>query len=95
MQVVLCVIAGFSLVRAWLEVTGARFTVRTGFRLWKRLRNAQPHIRSALAQRGPPPQCQCSEPLAQMVAHLRGLTEGDDSEQFAAFQDEFQVGLFR
>jgi hypothetical protein len=95
MQVVLRVLAGFSLVRAWLEVVGGRFTVRTGFRLWRRVREAQAHIRTALTRRAPPPECRDNEPLAMMVAHLRRLVESDDSELFAAFQEEFQVGLFR
>jgi hypothetical protein len=95
MQVVLLVLAGSSLARAWLEVIGDRLSLRTGFRLWKHIGQAQVHVRSFLMRRGPPPDCHDAEPLAQMVAHLREQVAGEHCEQFAAFQEAFQVGLLR
>lgn len=64
------VLSGASRKAAW-ERLGDGLSVQSGYRLWRRLSQAQPHIRTALLGLCPPPACAEREPLAQLMAHLR------------------------
>ena len=87
------VLANIPIVHAWKRAALGRFSMRTGYRWWSRIRRAQVYIRSALMQRGPAPECNDSRSIAQMMAHLGEQVPARDYEQFAAFQERFQIGL--
>lgn len=91
---VLAALAGLSIASAWLQAVSRRFSPSTGFRLWRRIINAQVHLRSQLSRRGPPPVSQCRRPLAQLIEHMKMWVSDADTALFAGFQLEFQSGVF-
>lgn len=86
------VVAGLCRKAAW-EQSGASLTLRSGYRLWARLVNAQSRVRTKLCAMMPPPACTDERPVAQMLAHLRQAL-GPSECVFAAFQLAFQCGVF-
>ncbi len=62
---------GLSRRASWLKVSGGKFSIQSGYRLWSRLLKAQVHIRTMLNRERPPPDCEASDPLMQMLGHLR------------------------
>ncbi|MHC4717265.1 MAG: hypothetical protein ACYS5V_09865 [Planctomycetota bacterium] len=90
-QYLWAVFGGLSRKAAWAHV-GAAFSLESGYRLWQRLSQAQTHIRARLCRHGPPPACSATHPLAQLVAHLRGVFPAADCP-FAHFQSHFQTPL--
>jgi hypothetical protein len=64
------VVAGACRKAAW-ESLAAGLSLRSGYRLWARLTEAQSRIRTMLCSLGPPPVTGDPRPLAQVLAHLR------------------------
>lgn len=62
---------GPSTQTAW-QAHGGRLSLSTGYRLWRRLQEALPHLRTWLSRRRDPPKdVATSHPLGALVAHLR------------------------
>ncbi len=64
------VIAGACPKTAW-ERTMPGLSLRSGYRLWARLQEAQAHFRSMLCNLGPPPALADPRPIAHVLAHLQ------------------------
>ena len=75
---------------AWASVSG--LSLSSGYRLWRQLSEAQPHIRTWLWPLCAPPACADRRPWSQLLAHLEEALPGADCV-FARFQAELQVGL--
>jgi len=92
---VLAVLAGASRKAAWERVVRSgrsELSLRSGYRLWRRLERARPHIATRLCAVGPPPPSSSTLPIAQLVAHLESVLPGAECA-FAAFQLRFQASL--
>lgn len=87
------VLSDMSRKAAWENASGGSFSLQSGYRLWQRLQHAQVHIRSFLNRERPPPESSETEPLNQMVEHLRTFFP-PPACPFANFQTRFQVSLF-
>ncbi len=88
------VLGGQTRRAAWLR-EGGPFTVSSGYRLWRRLQEAQSALRARLCREAPAPACASREPLSQLLAHFGVvLGAGGDGDLFGAFQDRIQRGLF-
>ena len=77
---------------AWLAVVGDALSVSSGYRLWHRLSQAQPLLRSELSRLCPPPVCTDDEPLARLLAHFQAAFPMAGCP-LAAFQLWFQRGV--
>jgi len=84
---------GLSRKASW-EKVGLPFTVQTGYRLWKSLRRRQVWIRSRLSSSSPPPATDSTEPLFQLLDHLRYAFPSARCP-IAAFQLHFQCPFMR
>lgn len=80
---------GETRAQGWREISA--MSVSTGYRLARRLMNAQVAIRTALCSRGPPPECQAAHPLAQTVEHLAAVL--GEGATFQTYQLAFQTPL--
>jgi hypothetical protein len=85
------VVRGASLKAAW-TTRPPGLSMRSGYRLWRRLRAAQSHLRTVLCSACPPPPCSDARPLAQLLMHLQHAL-GTASCVFASFQLTFQRHL--
>lgn len=83
---VAAVATGSSAAAAWREASS--MTLRTGYRIRRRLALAGPGIRTALLSRAPPPPVESPSTDAQLLAHVRAAL-GADVTSF----DRFQLGL--
>ena len=80
---------------AWLREAGGAFALSSGYRLWRRLQQAQSALRARLSREIPAPACASREPLSQLLAHFGVVIgAGGDADLFAAFQARTQRGLF-
>jgi hypothetical protein len=61
---------GACLKVAW-ERARAGLCLRSGYRLWRRLLAAQPHVRTALSSLCPPPDSDDARPFVQLHQHLQ------------------------
>jgi len=82
---------GLSRKAAWERVKGD-LSLESGYRLWRKLLEAQFHIRTMLNRERPPPACSDEAPLAQLLAHLRLVFPATDCP-FSSFQHYFQTPL--
>jgi len=87
---VVAIVSGLTLAAAWKRAAVARFSRASGYRLWRCLRDAQPHIRGRLSCLSRPPPSTSAEPWAQLLAHLRQQFE---ERPFACFQSRLQLDL--
>jgi hypothetical protein len=78
---------------AWQREVGGALSISSGYRLWQRMREAQVRIRTLLCRLGPPPACNASEPMAQMMAHLEHVFPAAPCP-LSAFQSQLQAALF-
>jgi hypothetical protein len=92
-RLLLAVVGGSCLKAAWDKSVASGLTLRSGYRLWRRLQLAQSHLRSALCSLGPPPSCPNTQPLAQLASHLQQTLSSMDC-LFAAFQLTLQRHVF-
>jgi hypothetical protein len=90
-ELVVAIVSGLSIAAAWRSAAASRFSPTSGYRLWRRLRLWQPHLRARLARVAPAPACASTEPWAQLLAHLR---QQPGTQPLAAFQLRFQLDLF-
>lgn len=56
---------------SWLSVAAGAFSLSSGYRLWRRLRDAQSSLRPRLFRRSLPPDCSHSEPVVALFEHFR------------------------
>jgi hypothetical protein len=84
---------GLSRRASWLKVSDGKFSIQSGYRLWRKLQGSQAHIRTILNRERPPPDCVAAEPLIQMLDHLRSIFPSSACP-FTSFQTHFQVSLF-
>ncbi len=82
---------GLSRKAAW-ERAAASFSLESGYRLWRRLSEAQTHIKAVLCRQRPPPYSPANEPLVQVLDHLLCVFPLSDCP-FADFQSRFQTPL--
>lgn len=85
------VLGGVDRKPAWESISGS-FSTESGYRLWRKLRDAQPPIRTLLYRVRPPPESSSPEPLAQLFAHLRSVFPSEECP-LSSFQDRFQTSL--
>ncbi len=78
---------------AWESVANGSLSLGSGYRLWQRLVQAQPELRTRLSGAVPAPPCSSKEPWAQLLAHFRLVLPGADC-LFGRFQSWFQAALF-
>ncbi len=88
------VLAGTSVRAAWLAASAGALSERSGYRLWQRLRQAVGHLRSQLLRCQSPPQSRATEPIGQVIEHIKECIPGLGIDTFAAFQRHFQCGIF-
>jgi hypothetical protein len=77
------VVDGDSRRAAWQR--SATLALQSGYRLWRRLSQAQARLRTALCRRAAPPSTTHHEPLAQLLLHIRHVATVEDCE-LTAFQ---------
>ena len=85
-------VCGVSRQASWGVASGTNMSWRSGYRLWKKLSLAQSHIKTHLLRVSEPPASTATEPIAQLLAHLRLVLPGSGAV-FANFQNHFQVDL--
>lgn len=85
------VLGGESRSRVWQRLGGQSAT--SGHRLWRRLTEAQPHIRTRLLGLCPAPPCDDHRPLAQLAAHLQRAAMPSNDCPLSAFQQRLQTVL--
>ncbi len=82
---------GASRKAAWEKSAGA-FSLESGYRMWRRLSEAQAHIKAMLCRQRPPPYSPSDEPLVQLLEHLQCVFPLSDCP-FEEFQIRFQTPL--
>lgn len=87
------VLSGLCINAAWTQLATTSLSLRSGYRLWRRLLAAQSHLRTTLASTSSPPACTDAQPLAQLLDHLKHVLGTTDCV-FAVFQLTFQRHLF-
>lgn len=87
------VLSGLTRRAAWLREARGALSLSSGYRLWRRLNEAQSTLRARLCRRVPPPDSPAREPLAQLVLHLRLVVGDGEADPFAALQEVGQHGL--
>jgi hypothetical protein len=88
---VLEVLGGASRATAWRRVSSGS-SLRNGYRLWKRLSEEQPRLRSLLCRHTPPVSSESREPLQALRRHLEAALPQAEP-LFASFQVRFQQPL--
>ena len=87
---VAAVCRGASRGPAWAAL--GTMDVSRGYRLWRRFCRAGPHLRTRLLRFAPPPPSTDSEPISQLLSHMRSVLSGFDCI-FAGFQLRFGLDL--
>jgi len=85
------VLSGESRRAAWQRL--GRLSTQSGYRLWRRLSEAQPHLRTPLLGLCPAPPCDDHRPLVQLVAHLQRALPSPTDCPLSAFQWRLQTVL--
>lgn len=92
------VVEGLTRRAAWLRATQGTFSLSSGYRVWRRLREAQCSLRARLCRQQPAPVNASREPLAQLFTHIcevvRAGTATPPNDPFSAYQLLLQRGLF-
>ncbi len=78
---------------AWESAAG-NFSIESGYRLLRRLRESQSHLRTFLLKERPPPECDSDNSLVQLIAHFKTVFPLDACP-FTQFQIHFQEALLR
>jgi len=87
------VLGGVTRRAAWLREARGALSLSSGYRLWRRLSEAQATLRGRLCREAPPPDSPAREPLAQLLVHLRLVVGQREADPFAALQSKLQQGL--
>jgi len=85
---------GGPLAEAWAIATDGAFHLRTGLRLWRRLRLSQGRLRRHLCRFGEAPSSMDHRVYTATWAHLAQSFPENEDQLFAAFQEHTHVGLF-
>lgn len=86
------VVGGATRKAAWERVASGALSLSSGYRLWRRLGEAQAHIRTKLLSVLPPPPSNARQPWAQLLLHLEVAVPVAPC-RFARFQRHFQTHL--
>jgi hypothetical protein len=87
------VLSGLTRRGAWLREAGGGLSLSSGYRLWRRLCEAQSMLRGRLCRLAPPPDSAAREPLAQLLAHVVLVVGASEADLFSALQNRLQQGL--
>lgn len=87
------VLGGLTRRAAWLCEAGGALSLSSGYRLWRRLGEAQATLRGRLCRVAPPPDSGAREPLAQLLAHVVLVVGASEADPFSALQNQLQQGL--
>ena len=91
-RLMLAAISGVSLRATWTQHVASPLSLRSGYRLHKRLLKAQAHLRTTLSTASPPPDCDGVHPLSQVLSHLHQVL-GSHECVLSRFQLRFQRHL--
>ena len=93
-QLLVAVLSGGSTVRsAWLALRERHgLSVRSGYRLWRKMTDMLSPWRISLTTMKPPPSCDRPEPMAQVVAHF-AVVFPSARDLMAAFGQQFQTSI--
>lgn len=87
------VLSGLTRRAAWLLEAQGALSLSSGYRLWRRLDQAQATLRGRLWRMAPPPDSAKREPLAQLLAHLVLVVGQSEADPFSALQIRLQQGV--
>jgi hypothetical protein len=87
------VLSGLTRRAAWLREAQGALSLSSGYRLWRRLSEAQSTLRGRLCREAAPPDSPAREPLAQLMVHLRLVVGESEADPFAALQNVVQQRL--
>jgi hypothetical protein len=91
------VVSGVTRRGAWLgatRATGAKLSLSSGYRLWRRLSGAQSALRVRLWREAPAPWSAAHEPLAELLAHVSTVVGTGERDALGALQVRVQQGVF-
>ena len=89
---VVAIAQGASIRAGWRAATEGSMGISSGYRLWRRLRQVQVHIRAKLFTVNAPPLSSSPEPWAQLLEHMKQVVLSQGCP-FAGFQHHFQSDL--
>jgi len=92
-RMLLAVVSGLCVKAAWEQRALSALSLRSGYRLWRRIIVSQSHLRAGLCTLSRPPPCNDDRPVAQLLAHLQHALGPVDC-LFANFQLTLQRHLF-
>jgi hypothetical protein len=87
------VLSGLTRRAAWLREAGGAPSLSSGYRLWRRLSEAQATLRARLCRVTSPPDSAAREPLAQLLQHVVVVVGTGEADPFSALQSQQQQGL--
>lgn len=87
------VLGGQTRRAAWLREAQGALSLSSGYRLWRRLNEAQSALRGRLCRVAQPPDSVAREPLGQLLAHLVLVVGKSEADPFSALQNKLQQGL--
>lgn len=87
------VLRGLTRRAAWLREARGALSLSSGYRLWRRLNEAQATLRGRLCRVAPPPDSAAREPLAQLFQHAVLVVSQSEVDPFSALQNQLQQGL--
>ncbi len=87
------VLVGLTRRAAWLREARGALPLSSGYRLWRRLHEAQATLRGRLCRVAPPPDSAARAPLAQLLQHLVLVVGASEADPFSALQNKLQQGL--
>lgn len=87
------VLRGLTRRAAWLREARGALSLSSGYRLWRRLREAQATLRGRLCRVASPPDSAAREPLAQLLQHVVLVVGTGETDPFSALQNQLQQGL--
>lgn len=90
-RMLVAAVAASSTKSAWRQQSPG-LSVRSGYRLWRRLHAAGSHLRTLLCTASPPPSCHDRRPFVQLLLHLRQAL-GTARCELETFQLAFQRHL--
>ena len=87
------VVSGSSRKAAWEASSSGALSLSSGYRLWRRLRDTQTHLRTLLCRACAPPPSEETLPMAQLWSHFLRVFASAICP-LSAFQEHFQTALF-
>ena len=87
------VLGGLTRRAGWLCEAYGALSPSSGYRLWRRLSDAQSALRARLCREAAAPASSAREPMAQLFRHFAIVVGAGEDDPFAAFQSGLQRGL--